>query len=715
MTARSHACPLLPAAPTADALVRLGRSGDPAAWHWLVDAHGDRIHALVGRIVGAGAAADDACQEAFLQLRRDSRRFRPHLEHPEAAAVSWLLRLATSTALAWLRATRRRQRRETPVASLPERPQDPQDGPDPRWAILDAALDDLPARHRLVVHLRFHAGLAAEDLGLALGASAATARVRLHRAMTLLRQRCARAGLPLESEVLGMLLVARALPAGTAPQATLHALADQPLRRVAPIGTGVLAVLAGGAVAVLTLTLALDGSAARRVTAVAPALPGPAPAPAVPVLPLTGDDLLRLRVHLEFSETPLAEVCEFCTRVLRVPLRMAPALARQPPDPVTLMEDQVSVVQTLQTLASLTGTAIAVAPTGGWEFTNVTSPAGAFSPPPAYVLNDRDRQLEQALVLQGDPVIALRQVEAPCCPNPAALASLTVLDARPVLVPLAAGTPLAVVHEVLTTRFGVPVLPHDRGCAVVWKGRWPAMPLAQALARIQAVAGLPCRIDALSGPMPWVARATDAPILVGDLLAQLAEAAHARCTQAADGMVFYRPPSLTWADGEESRRDPQTNTPYQGHLAPWWWATATFTRAHPVVVEQVPLDLRLLDIAWPAGTRVADAATDLARQLGVPLWLEEAAGPVPLALVLPGRRAGVVLAALNAGSRCSWTIEAGCLHVQRRRAPEHEPPADPAPPSGTPATLGGAGSEDQVPAPAPPPAPVLRGPPPTHG
>ena len=72
------------------ALVRRCRRGELAAYGLLVSRHESRVRALVARILGAGANADDvddATQDVFVQAWRALPRFRG-----DARFATWLYR-----------------------------------------------------------------------------------------------------------------------------------------------------------------------------------------------------------------------------------------------------------------------------------------------------------------------------------------------------------------------------------------------------------------------------------------------------------------------------------------------------------------------------------------------------------------------------------------------------------------------------------------------
>jgi RNA polymerase sigma factor (sigma-70 family) len=148
------------------------------------------------RMMGNAAAADDACQEAFLHIRAGARLFKaPADGTDDAAARAWLLRVVANAAAMWMRSERRRLAREHHVAISPTAPPSP-----PALAamhdieMLRTVLQELPDAQRLPVILHHLGGQDYESVGKALGISAVTARVRVHRALVVLRSHMARLG-----------------------------------------------------------------------------------------------------------------------------------------------------------------------------------------------------------------------------------------------------------------------------------------------------------------------------------------------------------------------------------------------------------------------------------------------------------------------------------------------------------------------------------------
>ena len=96
-----------------DLLAAVARS-DEAALGELYDRFGGVAYGLAMRVLRDGALAEDAVQEAFLQVWRSAGTFRPE----RAKASTWLLTFVHRRAVDLVR--REERRRTEPTASAPE-------------------------------------------------------------------------------------------------------------------------------------------------------------------------------------------------------------------------------------------------------------------------------------------------------------------------------------------------------------------------------------------------------------------------------------------------------------------------------------------------------------------------------------------------------------------------------------------------------------------
>jgi len=201
----SNAAPTAqPRGSTVQALQRLAQTRDPEAWGLLVEGHGTAMLQACRGILRDPALAEDACQEALLQLRDRAGQFRALGENPEAAARGWIMRLACNTALQMLRMrnTARKSEAQHMQAREAQSPAPPAEGSEAamhaeRAAEVNRELAQMSERERLPIVLHYHGGLGYEELAATLGCPVGTAKARVSRTVEKLRQRLAFLGLVL--------------------------------------------------------------------------------------------------------------------------------------------------------------------------------------------------------------------------------------------------------------------------------------------------------------------------------------------------------------------------------------------------------------------------------------------------------------------------------------------------------------------------------------
>ena len=154
--------------------------GDEVAFARIVDAHHDDMARVAFVVCGDVELAQEAVQSAWpkawqkLGTIRDPERLRP-----------WLVSIAANEARQLARARARRWIRETPIEDDVHRSRDPAD----RAAHLDLAnaLAALDPDDRIVVALRYAAGLTSDEIGRVLGITGGGARARIQRVLARLR------------------------------------------------------------------------------------------------------------------------------------------------------------------------------------------------------------------------------------------------------------------------------------------------------------------------------------------------------------------------------------------------------------------------------------------------------------------------------------------------------------------------------------------------
>ena len=146
----------------------------------------DDVYAYVATLLRDRSAAEDVTALAFERALRRQGSYRAG----RGSERAWLFGIARNAALDELR----RRRRSAALLADPQDPREPlgEDDPDRSLdrATLRAALETLSARDREVIALKFHAGLANDEIARVLGVSASNAGTTLHRAMQRLRKAC---------------------------------------------------------------------------------------------------------------------------------------------------------------------------------------------------------------------------------------------------------------------------------------------------------------------------------------------------------------------------------------------------------------------------------------------------------------------------------------------------------------------------------------------
>ena len=176
-------------------LVRRCQRGESSAFRELVARHDKRVYALVARVLGPTAAADDVddvAQDIFVQAWRALPKFRS-----DARFSTWLYRIATNMAIKqWHR--RKKTSGIVYEAELPETVRaalaDPSRGPAEEAVLLARdrdlrlVIENLPEKQRTVVLLHYFEEQTCEEVALLLGCSVGTVWSRLHYACRKLRE-----------------------------------------------------------------------------------------------------------------------------------------------------------------------------------------------------------------------------------------------------------------------------------------------------------------------------------------------------------------------------------------------------------------------------------------------------------------------------------------------------------------------------------------------
>ena len=161
-------------------LVIRAQHGDEGAFTSLAVAVGDRLHAVAHRILRDTDLAEDATQQALLNVWRDL----PQLRDP-ARFDAWSYRLLVRACYAEARRTRS-------ATNLRLLPADEPMGADGTSLVIDRdqlerGFRRLDAQQRALVVLHFYRGYSVPEVAEIVGIPLGTAKSRIHRATSALR------------------------------------------------------------------------------------------------------------------------------------------------------------------------------------------------------------------------------------------------------------------------------------------------------------------------------------------------------------------------------------------------------------------------------------------------------------------------------------------------------------------------------------------------
>ena len=178
--------------------------GNQEAFARLYEQTSSLLYTLVLRIVRNPGDAADLLQEVYLEAWRKASNYDP----TRGAPMAWLVTLARSRAIDWVRALASRGRDvtasldDTPASDLVSRDMDALDisAANERHALVQASLKALPPVQQQVIELAFYQGLTHVEISERLHVPLGTIKTRIRLAMDKLRD-----GLkPLWEEKLGI-------------------------------------------------------------------------------------------------------------------------------------------------------------------------------------------------------------------------------------------------------------------------------------------------------------------------------------------------------------------------------------------------------------------------------------------------------------------------------------------------------------------------------
>lgn len=172
-----------------EALVAQAGRGDETALGALYDRHGRSAYALALRVLRDAHLAEDAVQEAFLDVWRGAVKYRPDRARPS----SWILMLVHRRAVDRVRKEERRRADSLDVPGHGYEPVSPA-AEQEAWRELEAertrqALTSLPDQQREMIELAFFDGFTQSELASRLGIPLGTVKSRMFHGLANLRER----------------------------------------------------------------------------------------------------------------------------------------------------------------------------------------------------------------------------------------------------------------------------------------------------------------------------------------------------------------------------------------------------------------------------------------------------------------------------------------------------------------------------------------------
>lgn len=165
-------------------VLNLFRQGDVAAFETLFHRHQHAVYGWILRMTRNPAAAEDLTIETFWRIHQAHARF-----EPSRGFEGWARRIATRAALDWLRSQRTENERSTELFAEPASPATADAAVTAEIRLKTArAFGRLPPKLRVAATLAVIEELPQKEVATALGISVAAVKLRVFRALRLLRK-----------------------------------------------------------------------------------------------------------------------------------------------------------------------------------------------------------------------------------------------------------------------------------------------------------------------------------------------------------------------------------------------------------------------------------------------------------------------------------------------------------------------------------------------
>ena len=174
-----------------EALLEAVARSDEAALAELYDRFGRMAYGLALRVLRDSALAEDAVQDAFLNVWRSAERFQPN----RAKASTWVLTFVHRRAVDLVRREERRRTEPEEAAPVPAGPGADEDAERrSKSEVVQDALRRLPPAQREAIELAYYGGYTQSELAERLGEPLGTIKSRMFTGLQRLRVHLAEAG-----------------------------------------------------------------------------------------------------------------------------------------------------------------------------------------------------------------------------------------------------------------------------------------------------------------------------------------------------------------------------------------------------------------------------------------------------------------------------------------------------------------------------------------
>jgi RNA polymerase sigma factor (sigma-70 family) len=167
----------------------IGRGRDRKAVATLLDRYGRFVFSVAFRSLGDPADAEDAAQNAWMDILEAAKRFQP-----KGTVRAWIGSIAVNKAREIHRKRRRTRDREMRVAQPESIPPDQSTESKEMQALVEAAVRELPDEEREIAILHYYEGLTQDEVSQAMHLPLSTVKWRISQTLEMLRSRLAKTG-----------------------------------------------------------------------------------------------------------------------------------------------------------------------------------------------------------------------------------------------------------------------------------------------------------------------------------------------------------------------------------------------------------------------------------------------------------------------------------------------------------------------------------------